>query len=88
MAGDYRIELKPAAERDLKRIKNQAVLRRIARAIEALAENPRPPGAQAIQGGGSPFRIRVGDYRILYNIEDRVLLVLVVRIGHRREVYR
>jgi len=84
----YTVQLKPAAERDLKKIKDQAVLRRIAGAIDGLATNPRPPKANALQGDPSILRIRVGDYRILYIIEDAVLLVLVVRIGHRREVYR
>jgi mRNA interferase RelE/StbE len=84
----YSIQLKPAAERDLKKIKDRAVLTRISRVIDGLATNPRPPGVKALQGDSSILRIRVGDYRILYTIEDPVLLVLVVRIGHRREVYR
>lgn len=89
MAGiTYTVQLKPAAERDLKKIKDQVVLRRIVRAIDGLAINPRPPNVTALQGDSSILRIRVGDYRILYTIEDAALLVLVVRIGHRREVYR
>ena len=84
----YTVHLKPAAERDLKKIKDQAVLRRIAAAIDGLTTNPRPPSVKALQGDPSILRIRVGDYRILYTIEDAVLLVLVVRIGHRRDVYR
>jgi mRNA interferase RelE/StbE len=84
----YTVQLKPAAWRDLKKIKDQAVLRRIGAAIDGLATNPRPLEVKALQGDPSILRIRVGDYRILYTIEDAVLLVLVVRIGHRREVYR
>jgi mRNA interferase RelE/StbE len=84
----YAIQLKPAAERDLKRIKDKAVLRRIAKAIDGLHTNPRPSGAKTLQGDDSILRIRVGDYRILYTIEDRTLVVLVIRVGHRREVYR
>jgi mRNA interferase RelE/StbE len=84
----YSVQLKPAAERDLKKIKDKTALRRIALAIDGLAINPRPSGAQALQGDdASILRIRVGDYRILY-AEDKALLVLVIRIGHRREVYR
>ncbi len=75
-------------ERDLKKIKDRAVLRRIAGAIDGLAANPRPPGAKALRGDSSILRIRIGDYRIFYTVEDAVLLVLVVRIGHRRDVYR
>jgi len=84
----YTVQLKPAARRDLKKIKAQAVLRRIGAAIDGLATNARPPTVKALQGDPSILRIRVGDYRILYTIEDAVLLVLVVRIGHRREGYR
>ena len=84
----YTVQLKPAAERDLKRIKDRSVLRRIAGAIDALAANPRPPGARALRAVPSILRLRVGDYRILYTIEDAALLVLVVRAGHRGDVYR
>ena len=88
MAGaTYSVHLKPASERDLRRIKDQAVRRRIGRAIDGLHTNPRPAGAKALQGNPSILRIRVGDYRILYTIEDGALVVLVVRISHRRDVY-
>ena len=60
---------------------------RIVRRIEALAENPRPAGAEKLSGDDK-HRIRQGDYRILYEIEDAQLVVTVVRIGNRREVYR
>ena len=60
---------------------------RIVRRIEALAENPRPAGAEKLSGDDK-YRIRQGDYRILYEIEDTQLVVTVVRIGNRREVYR
>lgn len=78
----------PAATRNLRRIRDRATLRRIASAIDGLASNPRPEGARALQGEATVLRLRVGDYRILYTINDDVLLVLVVRVGHRREVYR
>jgi mRNA interferase RelE/StbE len=61
---------------------------RIGAAIDLLAENPRPPGCVALQGEPGVFRVRVGDFRILYEVLDRLLLVQVVRIGHLREVYR
>jgi len=51
-------------------------------------ENPRPPGATKLEGGGELYRIRSGDYRIIYQIRDDRLVVLVVIVGHRREVYR
>ena len=64
------------------------MLRRVDARILALAEDPRPPGAKRLAGSEGLHRIRVGDYRVVYAIEDDVLLVLVVRIGHRRDVYR
>ena len=83
----YAIFLKPAAERALKQIA-QPTLRRIAKAIDTLGNDPRPAGATALQGESGLLRIRVGDYRIIYSIDDTVLTVLVVAIGHRREVYQ
>lgn len=82
----YRIELRPAAVRALGKIDHQD-RNRIRGAIALLAENPRPPGARALQGRPG-FRVRVGDYRILYIIDDDVLLVVVVTLGHRRNVYQ
>ena len=61
---------------------------RIRAAIELLAENPRPPACIAMSGEDSVYRVRVGDYRIVYEVKDSVLVVHVVRVGHRREVYR
>lgn len=86
MAGVYRVQLTPAAERDLLRIKDRTALNRIGQAIDSLAANPRPRGAKVLQGS-SVLRIRIGDYRILYTVED-ASIVLVARVRHRREVYR
>jgi mRNA interferase RelE/StbE len=61
---------------------------RIRAAIDLLAENPRPPGCVALQGEPCVFLVRVGDFRILYEVMNGLLLVQVVRIGHCREVYR
>jgi mRNA interferase RelE/StbE len=61
--------------------------RRVVARIAALADDPRPSGAQRLSGA-EQYRLRQGDYRILYEIEDGVLLITVVRVGHRREVYR
>ena len=61
---------------------------RISAAIDLLAENPRPPGSVALQGEPGVFRVRVGDFRILYEVMEGLLLVQVVGIGHCREVYR
>ena len=61
---------------------------RVRAAIDLLAQTPRPPGCVALAGEPSVYRVRVGDYRILYEVRDAALLVQVVRIGHRRDIYR
>ncbi len=81
----YHLELRPAAARSLRKLDPQTS-RRIQGAIALLAPDPRPPGAQALRGRPG-LRVRVGDYRIIYTVEDDVLLVVVVRLGHRRDVY-
>lgn len=81
----YRIELRPAAVRALKKL-DPPVARRVQGAIALLAEDPRPPASRALRGRPG-LRVRVGDHRIIYTVEDDVLLVLVVTLGHRRDVY-
>ncbi|WP_309617598.1 type II toxin-antitoxin system RelE/ParE family toxin [Salinibacterium sp.] len=81
----YRIELRPAAIRALKRIDHQD-RDRIRGAIALLGEDPRPPGARALQGRPG-LRVRVGNYRIIYTIQDDVLLVAIVTLGYRSDVY-
>jgi mRNA interferase RelE/StbE len=83
----HRIELLPSAARSLEKTPT-AVRRRLARTIDALARNPHRPGSQKLRGAQNIWRIRVADYRVLYQVLDDVLLVLIVRIGHRRDVYR
>ncbi len=81
----YRIELRPAAVRALKKL-DPSVARRIQGAIALLAKDPRPPASRPLRGRPG-LRVRVGDYRIIYAVEDDVLLVVVVTLGHRRDVY-
>ena len=83
----HRIELSPSAVRQLKKL-DIAARRRIQAAIETLAGEPRPAGAKKLVGGDGEWRVRTGDYRIVYEIHDGVLLVLVVAVWHRREIYR
>ena len=64
------------------------VLPRVGQAIDGLASQPRPPGCKKLAGSRSEWRIRVGDYRILYEIDDRARQVRVYAVGHRREIYR
>lgn len=82
----YEIVLAPAAARQLRKFDPQ-VRRRIQAALELLADNPRPPAATRLVGGAGERRVRTGDYRIVYEIHDGKLLVLVLRVGHRRDVY-
>ncbi|MBK8460963.1 MAG: type II toxin-antitoxin system RelE/ParE family toxin [Micropruina sp.] len=82
----YRIEVAPAAARQLRKL-DQVALRRVQAAIELLASEPRPNGAKKLVGGEGDMRVRTGDYRIVYEVHDRVLLVLVVAVGHRRDIY-
>lgn len=83
----YAVEVLAPAVRQLRKL-DPAARRRVQAAIELLADNPRPPGAKKLAGGAGEWRVRTGDYRIIYEIQDNVLLVLVVAVGHRREVYR
>lgn len=80
----YRIEVRPAAARALRKL-DPDVRPRIQGVIALLATDPRPPAARALRDR-SGFRVRVGDYRIIYLVADDVLLVVVVALGHRREV--
>lgn len=87
-ARQYRVELAPAARRQLDKLASDAKLR-IVLALRALRTDPRPQGAERLAGSRAPdWRIRVGDYRIIYEIRDDRLLVLVIRVGHRGKVYR
>jgi mRNA interferase RelE/StbE len=81
----YKIELRPAAVRALRKL-DPPVARRVHAAIALLAEDPRPPASRPLRGRPA-WRVRVGDYRVIYTIEDDVLLVVVVTLGHRRDVY-
>lgn len=83
----YRVELTPRAQRDFKAL-DGSVRGRIKQRIESLAENPYPQGIKKIEGEDELYRLRAGDYRILYQVKGKVLLVLIVGIGHRRDIYR
>ena len=83
----YRIFIKPSAAKELDAIGSRKDRRRIVAKIQSLADDPRPPGCQKLSGA-EKYRVRQGNYRIVYSIEDDRLLVLVVRLGHRKNVYR
>ena len=83
----YRVLLERAAEKELKRL-SAPVHDRIIPAIQALSATPRPPGCKKLAGGKNDWRIRVGDYRVIYEIADEIRIIRINRVRHRREVYR
>ena len=82
----YEIVFKKSVSKDLKKIPKKDVLK-ILKVIRSLAENPRPSGVKKLSGQ-EKYRLRQGDYRILYAIEDDKLVITVVKVGNRRDVYR
>jgi len=83
----YLIEFRPRAFRQLAALPKPAQ-RRILNRIEGLARDPRPRGSRKLTGADRTWRIRIGDYRVVYDVLDKKLVVLVVRVAHRREAYR
>jgi len=83
----YEIALAPAAARQLRKFDPQ-VRRRVQAAIELLATEPRPSAATRLVGGAGEWRVRTGDYGIVYEIQNEQLLVLVLSVGHRREIHQ
>ena len=83
----YEIEISRSAEKQLKKLAREDQVR-VAEAILPLADKPRPRGARKLSGYDNVFRIRVGHYRVLYSISDRRVVVIILKIGHRRAVYR
>ena len=80
----YRVELAPAAQRDLRRLPPH-IQERLAAPIQALADNPRPSGVRKIQGEDRGWRIRVGQYRVVYDVHDDRSIVVVLKVDRRRE---
>ena len=87
MGMSYSIQFTPRAVRDLEDLPKPDQVR-VAPRIDALASTPRPAGCKKLEGDERLYRIRVGDFRVIYRIEDRKLIVLVIRIGNRRDIYR
>ncbi len=83
----YAVRLDSRARKTLDRLPGD-VYGRIIRKLKAIEDDPRPPGVEKLTGMEDLYRVRVGDWRIVYAIRDRELLIIVIRIGHRREVYR
>jgi mRNA interferase RelE/StbE len=83
----YRILFTPRAERDLSALPERDRAR-LARRIDGLATDPRPSSAKKLSGAEDLYRLRSGDYRVIYLIENRIVTVTIVRVGHRRDIYR
>ena len=83
----YRILIKPSAVKEIEAIPLKKDRRRIVERIRKLEENPRPPGCEKLSGQDK-YRVRQGRYRIVYSIEDQDLVVYMVKVGHRKDVYR
>ena len=83
----YDLLISHSADKTFKRLPAKEA-RRVATAIEKLAIDPRPQGCRKLSGEGDTYRVRVGVYRIIYEVEDRLLRILVLKIGHRKDVYR
>lgn len=84
---NYRIQVDTSLEKVLKKIPHKDA-KKIRDHIRALADTPRPHGVEKLSGEENLYRIRCGDYRIIYSIHDHILLILIVSVGHRKEIYR
>ncbi len=84
----YELLILPSAKREIEAIEPRADRELIVRRIGALAPNPRPAGCEKPAGVEGHYRVRQGNYRVIYRVEDHRLVIVVVKVGHRREVYR
>jgi len=84
----YTVNVSRPAEKFLRALTDKKLYQRLREALDALEDNSRPANCVKLQGEEELYRLRVGDYRVIYQIRDRQLIVLVLQIGHRREVYR
>jgi len=83
----YKIEWKQSAQKELKKLQKKTISR-ILQSVETLSDNPYPPGSRKLHGAECTYRLRVGDYRIIYSVYSDIVTIEIVRIGHRKEIYR
>jgi len=83
----YKIEWKRSAAKELKRLPKNAILKALS-IVEELTNNPHPNVSKKLSGTDHTYRIRIADYRLVYNVMDQVLVIEVIRVGHRKSVYR
>jgi len=84
----YRVLIKPSAAKEIEAVGQKEDRQRIVTRIRSLGRDPRPFGSEKLSGKGNLYRLRVGRYRVVYSIGDAELVVVVVRVGHRKSVYR
>lgn len=82
----YEILIQPAAQRQLKKL-SLAVQKDLVVLIERLSQEPRPLGCKKLKGRQNQYRVRSGDYRVIYSIEETALIIRVIKVGHRRDIY-
>lgn len=83
----YKIEWKQSAKKELRKLEKTAIPR-IIKVVEDLSLDPHPVGCRKLQGSERLYRVRVGDYRVVYSVENEVLLVEIIRVRHRKDIYR
>jgi mRNA interferase RelE/StbE len=84
---EYEISFRRSAEKDLRKL-DIKVQKSVLLAIDSLANTPRPNGCRKLQGSSDAFRIRVGDFRVIYSVDDEIFIVAIERVRHRRDAYR
>ncbi len=84
---DYRIEFKQTAKKELAQLPRSAA-EKVIECIKALADNPRPDGCKKLSGVKHTYRIRINDYHVVYLIADQCLIIQIIKIGHRKEIYK
>jgi len=85
---EYSLSIKPSAAKELQALSDKTTLARLIEKIKSLATQPRPLGSEKLAGRPNLYRVRQGNYRVIYCIDDQSLVVDVVKVGHRRDVYR
>ena len=83
----YKIEWKRSAKKELRKL-DKATVPRILKAVESLTQNPYPQGSRKLVGSISTYRLRVGEYRVIYNVRSSVLIVEIIRVGYRQGIYK
>ena len=83
----YRIEWKRSAQKELRQLP-QAIIKRVLNAVATLADDPYPSGVRKLAGSEYTYRLRVGNYRVIYSVDDGILVIEIIRVRHRKDVYR